>query len=686
MMSGENLQILRWEGDFMISTDIENALKQAQYGDYTARVDPGSLPDGSNGLGDMINSVLDSAEEEHRQRLLMETIFRQNPMPMVILDSDYQLIDLNPAYEKLMQNTRDRLMQMQVPDYKIRHLYGDQTDQTFRERRRTQSELSITFRDGTTKIVEQYGEPITDEKGAVTAAFFVFKDITEQRADEEEVQSQMKKIEALQRRSEVIVQENPMPILLLDTSFNILVTNEAYEKFSGITRDRLLSMNAREFKVLNQEGEGLKAVIQHKHRSYGVVTVELPSGVHIVEQYGIPIQSASGELKNILVVYNDITEQRKKEEEIHGLMEKSRKEADALSTSAEELGESLSRMATGDLTATVAIEDGDPLEGVKNDFNSALISVRDLITRVRNAVEQVENNTQEASRGVAEIATAIERVAVNSNQSSDESQRQIERIEGVAREMSDLSASIEEIASTSSEVMESNDRAARKGDDAQNLGKQAGLKMEAVEQIAEKSVEEINALNEKMQEISNIIKMITDISNQTNLLALNAAIEAARAGEHGRGFAVVAGEVRNLAAESKRATETIENLIRSIQQSSDDTAESMRSAYSEIKAGIGMVNQTLEALDEMVGEATEAARGVREIAKATDEQANATNRVMEAMEEATRMTKETLSRIEDAAALTQEVAASAQEIGSGTQEVASMAESLRELTGTFRIE
>ncbi|MGC9436258.1 MAG: methyl-accepting chemotaxis protein [Methanomicrobiales archaeon] len=670
----------------MISTDLENALKQAQHGDYTARVDPGSLPDGSNGLGDMINSVLDSAEQEHQQRLWMETIYRQNPMPMVILDTDYRMIDLNPAYEALMQNTRDRLMQMQVPDYKIRHLYGDQTDQTFRERRRTQSELSITFKDGTTKIVEQYGEPITDDSGTVTAAFFVFKDITDQRADEEEVQSQMKKIEALQRRSEVIVQQNPMPILLLDTSFNILVTNEAYVTFSGISHDRLLSMNAREFKVLHQEGEGLKRVVQDLHRSYGVVTVELPSGVHIVEQYGIPIQSASGELKNILVVYNDITEQRKKEEEIQGLMEKSREDAEALAKSAEELGQSLSHMATGDLTATVAIGDGDPLEAVKTDFNEAISSVRDLISRVKDAVERVENNTQEASKGVTEIATTIERVAVNSTQSSDESQRQLERIEGVAREMSDLSASIEEIASTSSEVMESNDRAAQKGGDAQNLGKQAGSKMEAVEQIAEKSVEEINALNEKMQEISNIIKLITDISNQTNLLALNAAIEAARAGEHGRGFAVVAGEVRNLAGESKKATETIESLIRSIQQSSDETAESMRSAYTEITSGIGMVSQTLEALDEMVGEANEAAQGVREIARATDDQANATNRVMEAMEEATRMTKETLSRVEDVAALAEEVAASAQEIGSGTQEVATMTGDLRELIGTFRLE
>jgi methyl-accepting chemotaxis protein len=522
------------------------------------------------------------------------------------------------------------------------------------------------------KLLQQYGIPIVNEKNEVTNIFIVYNDITEER-------KKIAEVERLQKRSELIVQQNPMPILLTNLKFKVLVANEAFVKLSGMDRDRLRAMTVGEFKVLEKSGEGLKQVIERKIRSFGEVKVEFPTGVKLLQQYGIPILNEKNEVTNILIVYNDITEMR-------ALMKATEEKAAELSRSTTELGAALAKAAAGNLTAQVEIGGADSLENVKKDFNATMAALRAVIKEVDASVKQLEVNVTDTSKSSSDITKATEHVAISTQKASDSVKKETAEIENITKEISDLSASIEEITATTHDVMGHAQRAAKEGGEAADLGKIATNKMQLVEKISQESVTEITKLNEQMQEISKIVKLIADISNQTNLLALNAAIEAARAGEHGRGFAVVAGEVKNLAGQSKTATNHIEGLISTIQHNSENTASAIKASYHEIKAGIESVDRTIEALNRIIGEADVVAKGVTEITKATESQAEGTNRVMEVMESTSKTTKQNLQIIEDMAALAEETSASSEEIASATSEVATMAARLKKMMEKFKLE
>lgn len=148
------------------------------------------------------------------------------------------------------------------------------------------------------------------------------------------------------------------------------------------------------------------------------------------------------------------------------------------------------------------------------------------------------------------------------------------------------------------------------------------VSQEAVTQ-ADTATKVVSGLAAAAQKIDQVVELINNIAGQTNLLALNATIEAARAGEMGRGFAVVAQEVKQLAAQTSKATDEIASEIAAVQTTSSKAVQSIEGITSIINRINDVSSSIASAVEEqasvtqnMSGSMQTAASGVEEIAQA----------------------------------------------------------------------
>lgn len=257
---------------------------------------------------------------------------------------------------------------------------------------------------------------------------------------------------------------------------------------------------------------------------------------------------------------------------------------------------------------------------------------------MQQAAYQLESVVQEVSR-VSEL------IAKQADEIRGGTDVQRERIQATATAMEEMNATVLEVARNASSASQQGQDAKDKALNGADVVNQSVDAINSIQQQASELKSNMGELDERAQDIGNIMGVITDIADQTNLLALNAAIEAARAGEAGRGFAVVADEVRKLAEKTMTATKEVGDSIEAMQRAADRNVSAMEKAVGDLGHATDLSNSSGSVLNEIVSVTEHSADQIQSIATAAEQQSAASEEINQSIDEINSIAMDTASSV-----------------------------------------
>lgn len=290
------------------------------------------------------------------------------------------------------------------------------------------------------------------------------------------------------------------------------------------------------------------------------------------------------------------------------------------------------QLANFDLGVTIHAKNND-------EVGRLLRAIDDMACSFRNVVGQVQRSGIQVSSSSTELAATVREQEATMENQVESMGRMVNEVEGISTVAVGLKETMQQVAARSQET------AGFASSGQSDLARMEEA-MENMEKASGSISGRLQTINEKAENITNVVVTITKVAEQTNLLSLNAAIEAEKAGEYGRGFNVVAREIRRLADQTAVATLDIEQMVQEMHAAVSAGVMEMDKFIGEVKRSsedVGKISGQLARIIEQVQALSPSFENVNVSMVKQSGNAQAINSAMVALSEEMKETLDSLS-------------------------------------------
>lgn len=273
----------------------------------------GTVPDAAEDairepvLHPLVHSLLELIAQAGRDREAcreQERLFMENPVPMALRDSRLSLVKTNRAYQDLFSDATDWIASPDQPPGPL-VVHGEEpADSAFLTGKPHISEVIAEQPDGTKTYFEQQVIPCRFSGETAVLAVFSYRDITLLRKLQEAALPDQTMIAGADPVSSGLYQNNPCPMLILDSQFHIREANEAFITETRLPRELLYGKRIDDLPFSPENENPSGSIIGTGGTTPLRIYLEFPDGLKGYDLYAFPLEDRKSPGQYIVQLYN----------------------------------------------------------------------------------------------------------------------------------------------------------------------------------------------------------------------------------------------------------------------------------------------------------------------------------------------------------------------------------------------